>query len=49
MVKNQFNISPIVMNDVMGGFDEIKEGFSHRFNSKINVDFTNLYAETGFD
>ncbi len=43
------SMPPVVLPDLMGGYDEIKEGFSYRFNSKLNVDFMELYAETGFD
>jgi hypothetical protein len=42
-------MSPVVLPDIMGGYDEITEGYSHRFNTKLNIDYMELYAETGFD
>lgn len=41
--------APVVLPDAMGGYEDVREGFSHKFNSKLTIDFMDLYAETGFD
>jgi hypothetical protein len=44
-----FSMPPHPIPGPFGNLGDIREGFSYRFNSKMNVDFHDMYSDTGFD
>ena len=44
-----FSMPPHPIPGPFGNYGDIREGFSYRFNTKMNVDFHEMYSDTGFD
>lgn len=44
-----FSMPPTPIPGPFGNWGDIRDGFSYRFNTKISVDTSGMYNETGFD
>lgn len=44
---NNFALPPNPLPGAFGNYNDIKEGYSYRFNTKLPVDMTHLYGDSG--